>query len=150
VGAELTREAMTRLRFSNSEVDRVSRLVRLHLRPVFYESGWGDGAVRRLARDAGDLLWRLMALARADVAASAYPDGAKLDELEARLHAVLEETPTRMRIPVSGRDVMRLRGLPPGPEVGRIKAALEELVLDGTLPPDREALMAYLREHPVL
>jgi tRNA nucleotidyltransferase (CCA-adding enzyme) len=91
-----------------------------------------------------------MALARADVAASAYPDGAKLDELEARLHAVLEETPTRMRIPVSGRDVMRLRGLPPGPEVGRIKAALEELVLDGTLPPDREALMAYLREHPVL
>jgi poly(A) polymerase len=150
VGAELTREAMTRLRFSNSEVDRVSRLVLLHLRPVFYESGWGDGAVRRLARDAGDLLWTLMALARADVAASAYPDGAKLDELEARLRGVLEETPTRMRIPVSGRDVMRLRGLAPGPEVGRIKAALEELVLDGTLPPDREAIIAYLREHPAL
>ena len=55
-----------------------------------------------------------------------------------------------MRIPVSGRDVMRLRGLPPGPEVGRIKAALEELVLDGTLPPDRDALMTYLREHPAL
>jgi len=147
VGADLTRRALTRLRFSNADVDRVSRLVRLHLRPVFYDSSWGDGGVRRLAREAGDQLWTL---ARADVAASAYPDGAKLDELEARLHAVLEETPSRMRIPVSGRDVMRLRGLPPGPEVGRIKAALEELVLDGTLPPDRDALMTYLREHPAL
>jgi poly(A) polymerase len=150
IGAELTDDALTRLRFSNADVDRVSRLVRLHLRPVFYDSGWGDGAVRRLARDAGDLLWTLMALARADVAASAYPDGAKLDELEARLHGVLEETPTRMSIPVDGRDIMELRGLPPGPEVGRIKRAVEELVLDGTLPPEREALLAHLREHPAL
>ena len=150
VGADLTRAALTRLRFSNAEVERVTRLVRLHLRPVFYDSSWGDGAVRRLARDAGELLWTLMALARADVAASAYPDGGKLDELEARLRRILEETPTRMRIPVSGRDIMRVRGLPPGPEVGRIKAALEELVLEGTLPPDREALTAYLRDHPAL
>jgi hypothetical protein len=42
--------------------------------------------------------------------------------------------------------VMRVRGLPPGPEVGRIKAELEELVLDGTLPPEREALLAWLRD----
>ena len=150
VGAELTHAALTRLRFSGGDVDRVSRLVRLHLRPVFYESSWGDGAVRRLARDAADLLWTLLALARADVAASAYPDGDKLDELEARLRAVLEETPTRMRIPITGRDVMLVRGLSPGPEVGRIKAALEELVLDGTLPPDREVLLAYLRRHQAL
>jgi poly(A) polymerase len=150
VGADLARAALTRLRFSNGEVERVSRLVRLHLRPVFYESSWGDGAVRRLARDAGDLLGSLLALARADVAASAYPDGEKLDELAARLRGVLEETPTRMRIPVTGRDIMRVRELPPGPEVGRIKAALEELVLEGALPPDREALLAYLGEHPEL
>jgi tRNA nucleotidyltransferase (CCA-adding enzyme) len=89
----------------------------------------------------------LMALARADVAASAYPDAWKLDELEARLRGVLQETPSRMRIPVSGRDVMRVRGLRPGPEVGRIKAHLEDLVLEGALPPDRDALLAYLREH---
>jgi poly(A) polymerase len=146
VGAELTRDAMTRLRMSNVEIDRVTRLVQLHLRPVFYDPAWGDGAVRRLARDAGDLLWTLMALARADIAASAYPDAAKLDELEARLRRVLDETPSRMRIPVSGRDIMRIRGLRPGPEVGRIKAELEELVLDGSLPPDRDALLAHLRD----
>jgi poly(A) polymerase len=150
VGAEMTREALSRLRFAGSDVDRVARLVLLHLRPVFYESTWRDGAVRRLARDAGDLIWTLLDLARADVAASAYPDAAKLEELDARLHAVLEETPTRMRAPVSGRDIMDAYGLAPGPEVGRLKAALEELVLDGTLPPDRDAILAYLRDHPEL
>ena len=150
VGAELTRAAMARLRFSNAEIERVERMVRLHLRPVFYRPDWGDGAVRRLARDAGDVLWRLLDLARADIAASAYPFPEKIDELEGRLRVVLAERPSRMRVPIDGRDIMRVRGLRPGPEVGRIKARLEELVLDGALPPDREALLAYLGEHPEL
>lgn len=146
VGADLAAAAMARLRFSNAEIDRVTQLVRLHLRPVFYGPEWGDGAVRRLARDAGDLLWTLMALARADITASAYPDLWKLDQLEGRLRGVLEETPSRMKIPVSGHDIMRLRGLAPGPEVREIKAQLEELVLEGVLPPEREALLAWLSE----
>jgi poly(A) polymerase len=150
VGSEMAREALARLRFSNAEVDSVSRLVRLHLRPVFYTPDWGDGAVRRLARDAGPLLWMLLALARADIAASAYPHGDKIDELERRLHSVLDESPTRMRIPVSGRDIMSARGIGPGPEVGRLKQRLEELVMDGTLAPEREALLQYLTEHPEL
>ena len=147
VGADLARAALIRLRFSNTEVEKVARLVLLHLRPVFYAPDWKDGAVRRLARDAGDLLWTLMNLARADIAASRYPDGSQLAELEARLRAVMQESPSRLRLPVTGRDIMRVRDLAPGPEVGRIKAKLEELVLDGTLPPDREALLAYVRDH---
>src|SRR5438105_378731 len=116
VGAEMTREAMARLRFSNSEIDRVAKLVQMHLRPVFYQPGeWGDGAVRRLARDAGDLLWTLMALARADIAGSAYPDAGKLDDLEARLRAVLQEVPSRLALPVTGEDIMQARKLGPGP-----------------------------------
>jgi poly(A) polymerase len=150
VGAAMAREAMFRLRFSNAEVDAVSRLVRLHLRPVFYSSKWGDGAVRRLARDAGPLLGRLIALARADIAASAYPHGDKIDELEERLGSVLQETPSRMQIPVTGADIMAVRGIRPGPEVGRLKARLEELVLDGSLPPERDALLQYLREQDSL
>jgi len=144
-GAELAAEALRRLRFSNAEAERVSRLVRLHLRPVFYDSSWSDAGVRRLARDAGDLLWPLLALARADIAASDYPHPEKLDELEARLHAVLEEKPSRIRVPVSGEDVMRELELPPGPEVGRIKEKIEELVLEGELEPERRAILAYLR-----
>jgi poly(A) polymerase len=103
--------------------------------------------VRRLARDAGGLLKPLLALARADLAASAYPDREKLDELEHRLEEVLAERPTRMSSPVDGADIMRVRGLPPGPEVGRLKARLAELVLEGEIAPDRESVLAYLAAH---
>ncbi|HEX6348446.1 MAG TPA: HD domain-containing protein [Candidatus Dormibacteraeota bacterium] len=144
-GAELAAGALHRLRFSNAEAERVSALVRMHMRPVFYESSWGDSAVRRLARDAGDLLDPLMAVARADIAASDYPEPQKLDELESRLHAVLEEMPSRIRVPVSGKDIMRELNLPPGAEVGKIKAEIEEKILEGEIEPDREAILDYLR-----
>jgi len=106
--------------------------------------------VRRLARDAGDELDRLMALARADLRASAYPDQAKLDELRSRLDAVRQEMPSRMSSPIDGEDIMRVRGIGAGPEVGRIKARLTELVLDGEIAPEREAVLEYLRRHPDL
>lgn len=150
VGAAMAGAAMERLRFSQKEIDTVVGLVRLHLRPVFYKSEWSDGAVRRLARDAGPHLDRLMDLARADIAASAYPEPEKLDELQARLDSVLAERPSRIQPLVSGKDVMDARGIPPGREVGRIKQRLEELVMDGVVRPDRDALIGYLRAHPEL
>ncbi len=150
VGAEITKSTLERLRFSVREVGVVVGLVRLHLRPVFYRSEWTDGAVRRLARDAGPLLDRLMALARADIAASAYPEPEKLDELQARLDAVREERPSRLAPMITGEEIMRIRRLSPGPEVGRIKQKLEELVIDGEIPPDRKALIDYLSTHQEL
>lgn len=144
VGAEIARTALERLRFSQKEIEAITKLVLLHLRPVFYRSEWTDGAVRRLARDAGPLLDRLMFLARADIAASAYPYPEKMDELQARLDRVLAERPSRLAPLITGDDIMRIRGIGPGPEVGRIKTKLEELVLDGEIPPDRAAITSYL------
>ena len=149
-GAETAAQAMARLRFPQKEVDLVALLVRLHLRPVFYSPEWTDGAVRRLARDAGSQLGRLMQLARADIGASAYPHREKLDELQARLDAVLAEEPSRLAAPVDGEDIMRVRQLAPGPEVGRIKQRLTELVMDGVIEPSREAVLAYLESHPTV
>jgi len=45
---------------------------------------------------------------------------------------------------------MRARSIGPGPEVGRIKRRLEELVMDEVAPPSAEALIDYLRAHPDL
>ena len=148
LGAEMAIRAMARLRFAQKEIDVVALLVRLHLRPVFYSSDWTDGAVRRLARDAGPHLGRLMQLARADIGASAYPHREKLDELQTRLDAVLSEEPSRLAAPVDGEDIMRVRQISPGPEVGRIKQRLTELVMDGAIEPSREAVLAYLESHP--
>ena len=150
VGAEMARSALERLRFSQREIEVVTGLVRLHLRPVFYRSEWTDGAVRRLARDAGPSLPRLMALARADIAASAYPHPEKLEELQARLDAVRDERPSRLRPLVTGEEIMRVRGIGPGREVGRIKQKLEEMVIDGEIPPDKTAIIDYLSKRPEL
>jgi poly(A) polymerase len=150
VGARIAKAALERLRFSQKEIEVVVGLVQLHLRPVFYNSEWTDGAVRRLAKDAGPLLDRLMALARADIAASSYPYPEKLDELQARIDAVLAEQPSRLAPWISGEDIMQLRGLRPGPEVGRLKRRLEELVMDGELPPTKEAIIGFLATHPEL
>jgi poly(A) polymerase len=147
VGAQISKAALERLRFSQHEIDVVTGLIRLHLRPVYYGPEWTDGAVRRLARDAGPLLGRLMALARADIAASAYPHPEKLDELQARLDAVSRETPSRLEPLVTGDEIMKVRGIGPGPEVGRIKRRLEELVIDGELPADRQAVLDHLSAH---
>ena len=150
VGAQMATAAMTRLRFSNALIERVSKLVLLHLRPVYYGSEWTDGAVRKLARDAAEDLGRLLDLARADIAASAYDQPEKLEELAARLETVRQERPSRFRSPVTGEDLMRERGLPPGPEIGRLKSRLDELVLEGAIEPSREAVLEYLRSHPEL
>ena len=150
VGAAMARSALERLRFSQKEIEAVVLLVRLHLRPVYYSSEWSDGAVRRLARDAGDQLDRLMALARADIAASAYPEPEKLDELQTRIEAALRERPSRLAPVVTGEDVMRVRGIGPGPDVGRIKQRLQELVIDGEIAPTREAVLDFLASHPDL
>ena len=150
VGAQMAAVALARLRFSNLVSERVARLVRMHLRPVFYDSTWTDGAIRRLARDAGQDLWRLMDLGRADIAASAYDQPEKLDELAERLRAVAVENPDRTMPAIDGADVMEILALPPGPGVGRVKLLLEDLVMEGTLEPDRDAIRLYLREHPDL
>lgn len=150
VGAELTSKALSRLRFSNGDIERVVRLVRLHLRPVYYSSEWTDGAVRRLARDAGDDLERLLDLARADIGASAYDQPEKLEDLGARLREIERESPSRLRSPVNGEELMAELGLKPGPELGRLKARLDELVLEGVVEPDRSAVLKYLRSHPDL
>ncbi|MBO0708904.1 MAG: HD domain-containing protein, partial [Candidatus Dormibacteraeota bacterium] len=148
VGAELATQALTRLRLSGTRTQTVARLVRLHLRPVYYDPEWTDGAVRRLARAAGDDIWLLLDLARADVRASSFPHPEKIDALGERVQALLAERPDRFTLPLSGDDIMAALGLSPGPEVGRLKAELEELVLDGVLPPDRDALLQHLTTHP--
>lgn len=144
LGAEIAAAALRRLKFPHSEADRVARIVRLHMRPVFYDSTWTDAAVRRLARDSGDVLWHLITLTRADIAASAYPHPEKIDELAERLRRAFQEEPDRIRPAVSGEDVMKTLGIGPGPRVGEIKRQIEELVVEGRLPPDRKAQLDWL------
>ena len=151
VGAHMTRDILTRLRFSNDEIAAVSELVRLHLRPIQYTpNAFSDAAVRRLIRDAGDLRTRMLDIAHADTRASSFPSTEQLDELAARM-ARLDAggEVSAMRDALDGNELMAMAQRPPGPWVGAVKRRLQEAVLDGELPPgDAAAARRWLREHP--
>jgi poly(A) polymerase len=151
VGAGMAGSALHRLRYSGELIESVTRLIRLHMRPIQYTpEGWEDKAVRRLVRGAGDQLDRLLALARADMRASHYPDVKKIDDLEARIDRLDAAAIAAIRSPLSGDELMARTGRSAGPWIKRVKSALEEAIIDGTLVADREAAWRYLETHPEL
>ena len=152
-GAEIAKEAMTRLRFSNDDTDAVAKLVELHLRPIQYDAQeWSDAAVRRLIRDAGELRAKMIDVAKADTVASSYPGTDELDQLAARMDALDQgEAVSQMQSPLSGSEIMELAARPPGRWVGAVKSALENAVIEGEITSgDREAAKAWLRARPEL
>ncbi len=135
VGARMTRTRMTALRYSNEDVDTVTRLVELHLRFHTYRLGWTDKAVRRYVRDAGPLLAELNELTRCDCttrnAAKARALARRMDELEERIVELgQQESLDAIRPDLDGTQVMALLGVPPGRAVGQALSFLLELRLD--------------------
>lgn len=136
-GEGLARTILARWKFSGDEIDHVAKLVRNHMRlgsaPVFTET-----AARRLIKDLGEDLERLLDLVEAD--ANALKAGVRvfdLTDIRATISKVESETPPdKLTSPLSGTEIMELTGLQPGQEVGKIKRALDEQVLEGTLQPD--------------
>jgi poly(A) polymerase len=135
VGARMTRDRMRALRYPADDIERVSKLVELHLRFHTYAMGWTDSAVRRYVRDAGDLLDDLNELTRADCTtrnpARAQALSRRMDELETRVAELRQsEELAAIRPDLDGREVMSHLGVGPGPIVGRALAFLLELRLE--------------------
>jgi poly(A) polymerase len=156
VGARMTRERMTALRYPKDEVETVTELVELHLRFHTYRLGWTDRAVRRYVRDAGPLLDRLNELTRCDCttrnAAKARALGRRMDELEARIAVLREqEELDAIRPDLDGTQIMDQLGLAPGRDVGAALSFLLELRLEEGPLGEAEArrrLQAWWDERP--
>lgn len=149
VGAQIAGELLRRLRYSGEVVERVVKLVRLHMRPGEYDYSWSDSAVRRLVRDAGDLLDELLELVRADISASNldFPK-ADIDALEQRIALLTaREDVQALDSPLNGREIIQILGIPPGKQVGEYKAFLQNEVIEGRLAPhDKEGAKRLLLE----
>ncbi|WUU26755.1 CCA tRNA nucleotidyltransferase [Kribbella sp. NBC_00662] len=155
VGAKLARKRMKALRFSNEQIEQVSKLIELHLRFHGYGDGeWTDSAVRRYVRDAGDQLERLHVLTRADSTTRNKRKvemlRAAYDDLEARIARLQEqEELDALRPDLDGNQIMQILGIPPGREVGEAYKFLMELRLDeGPLGEERarEELLRWWSE----
>jgi len=151
VGAKMTRKRMRALKYSKQMVDDVSQLVYLHLRFHGYGDGkWTDSAVRRYVTDAGPLLDKLHKLVRADCTTRNKRRAARLqanyDSLEQRIAelAALEDL-QRVRPDLDGNEIMKLLGIPAGPEVGQAWRYLKELRLDRG-PLDHDEAVAELQK----
>lgn len=145
-GAHMVKRIFKRLRLPLGEEERyVEKLVMLHMRPIILaEDVVTDSAVRRLLFEAGDDIDDLMLLCNADITTRNEEKQRKHRKNFELVKQKLVELEERDRIrnfqpPVSGDDIMRTFGIGPCHEIGIIKDAIKDAILDGKIPNEREA-----------
>lgn len=136
----------------NEKMRYVRNLVRLHLRPIaLSKETITDSAMRRLLVEAGPDFEGLMMLCRADIT-SKNPDKVKrylknFDRLEKKLEELEERDKLREFQPViTGEMIMNTFNLRPSREVGIIKEAVREAILEGIIPNSLELAYNYMLE----
>ena len=153
VGSKMVPDIFRRLKLPmDAKMKYVAKLVDLHMRPiVIADDVVTDSAVRRLLNDAGDDIDDLMTLCEADI--TSKNEGRKKHFLEnfrivrSKLHDLKEKDYKRLLQPcIDGTEIMAMFNLQPSREVGELKKALKDAVLDNRVPNEREPLMELLME----
>ncbi len=152
LGARMVARIGHRMRFPNTTIKYVQKLVRLHLRPMqLVDDSVTDSAIRRLMIDAGEQIDDLMLLCRADIT-SKNPQKVKrylsnFDVVEDKIQQVGEKDKMRnFRVAIDGNIIMDTLQIPPGPIIGKIKKAITDAVIDGVILNDPQACYKYLLE----